>query len=109
MINTSEGKLDFKIIKINGEPSPNITCSIGGKEIISCSGKTIMESTIYRNSCKRDNFEITFDYYLRITEVFYSEHHGNYSCVATNIVGSANTTFTVDVTGRKLIICWNNC
>ena len=103
MINTSEGKLDFKIIKINGEPSPNITCSIGGKEIISCSGKTIMESTIYRNSCKRDNFEITIDYYLMITEVFYSEHHGKYSCVTTNIIGSANTAFTVDVTGTKLI------
>ena len=104
MFNTSEGKLDFEInLEVFGEPSPNITCSIEGKEIISCSGKTIAESTIYENSCKRDNLEITIDYYLMITEVFYSEHHGKYSCVATNIVGFANTTFTVDVTGRKLI------
>ena len=104
MINTSEGKLDFEInLEVFGEPSPNITCSIGGKEIISCSGKTIAESTVDKNSCKRDNFEITIDYYLMITEVFYSEHHGKYSCVTTNIIGSANTAFTVDVTGTKLI------
>lgn len=88
-----------------GLPLPDITCLREGKPVISCSKRKIETTEPGEGPCVNGRYELTKDYTLRIERVSYSKHHGKLLCIATNMVGSGNFTFKVNVTGKKNRCC----